>query len=384
MPTTDSVNTTTTITALPMLIGDRTLARKGTRRGMKAATNLHLEEVRDHLRVLRDKQAPRDEERSFSQFHLDFKGGRITGQFLDRATGVAEEMLIHENAYSQMANNLLPGRGGSFLLAQAALDENGAKLSSMSWANFSRHEERPRLFRTIDMNDNGTTRRVVRSQHSQGYATYDNLDFVQNLLDTAPELAQMNVLQFDLSDTGMRLRFGGEIQELRTPVPMVEAWNSEVGRRRTGLLGGMFRLICTNGAGSWDKKSEFHWRHYGATERISAGVRSAMTEIQTAGSGIVEAYTRSLDIAIDDALAWMEQELGLAGASNAQVARARTAFTDPTTTSGGLLASVVDAVTLAAQDEPSLFDQAEMEAYGSRILRRGLGQQQRGRILIEA
>jgi hypothetical protein len=57
---------------------------------------------------------------------------------------------------------------------------------------------------------------------------------------------------------------------------------------------------------------------------------------------------------------------------------------DPTTTEGGLLASVVDAVTLAAQQESDLFAQAEVEQYGARLLRRGLMAARDNRILVEA
>ena len=374
-----------TVPSLPMLIPDRSLARMGTRRGMKPTT-LHLEEVRDHLVKMNANQQPEDHERSFSHLHVSFNGGRVTGRFMN-PTGLGEEMLVHENAFSQMATNNLPGRGGAFLLSQARLGEPGQKLSTLSWSLFAKENEKPRMFRTANMKDlDGSTRRVIRSQHSQGYAPYDNVNFVNDLLSNAPELERMRVIQFDLMDTGMRLRFvdaDGDIP-LRQPVPMMEAWNSEVGRRRVGLLGGMFRLVCTNGMGSWDKKAEYHWRHYGDAERISGGVRSAIDEIRTSASGVVDAYNRSLDVAIDDAMLWLEQELGLAGASGEQVQRSIKALSHDTTTQGGLLASVVDAVTLAAQDESSLFEQSEMESFGARILRRGLSSARSGRILVEA
>ena len=371
---------------LPLLIPDRSIVKAGTRRGMKP-TPLHHEEVRDRLLKINAAQAPEDIERSFSHLHVSFNSGRVTGRFM-HPTGLGDEMMVHENAFSQMAANNLPGRGGSFLLSQARLGEQGRKLSTLSWSLFAAENDKPRMFRTANMRDlDGSTRRVIRSQHSQGYAPYDNAQFVTDLLDNSPELARMSVIQWDMMDTGMRLRFvdteNGEIT-LRQPVPMVEAWNSEVGRRRVGLLGGMFRLICTNGMGSWDKKSEYHWRHYGDAERISGGVKNAIEEIRTSASGVVEAYTRSLNVAIDDAMLWLEQELGIAGASGEQVQRSIKALSDDTTTEGGFLASVVDAVTLAAQDESNLFEQSEMEAFGARLLRRGLTAARDGRILVVA
>ena len=368
-----------------LLVPDRRLIQAGAKRGMKPTT-LHLEEVRGMVVKQNAAQAPENVERSFEHLHMDFTGGRVTAKFLS-PRGMGEELLVHENAYSQMAQGVLPGRGGSFLLEQARLSDAGEKLSTMSWAEFRKGNDKPRLFRTAQMRDaDGTVRRMIRSQHSQGYATYDNVQFVNDLLSNSPELAQMGVIGFHVMDTGMRLRFvdaDGDLP-LRQPVPMVEAWNSEVGRRRVGLLGGMFRLVCTNGMGAWDKKSEFHWRHYGDADRISGGVKSAIEEIRTSASGVVDLYNKALNVGIDDAFAWMMGELEAAGATTAQRDRARVALTDPTTTEGGLLASVVDAVTLAAQEESDLFAQAEVEQFGARLLRRGLTAARDGRILVEA
>ena len=387
MQTVQSVTSTSTSTTAnhSLLVPDRRLISAGAKRGVKPTT-LHLEEVRDLLVKQNANQQPENVERSFDHLHVDFTNGRVTAKFIS-PKGLGEELLIHENAYSQMAANVLPGRGGSFLLEQARLSDAGRKLSTMSWAEFRKGNDKPRLFRTAQMRDgDGSVRRMIRSQHSQGYATYDNVQFVNDLLSNSPELAQMSVIGFHVMDTGMRLRFvdvDGELP-LRQPVPMVEAWNSEVGRRRVGLLGGMYRLICTNGMGAWDKKSEYHWRHYGDADRISGGVRNAIEEIRTSASGVVDLYNKALNVGIDDAFAWMMQELEDAGATGAQRERAKVALTDPTTTEGGLLASVVDAVTLAAQEESDLFAQAEVEQYGARLLRRGLMAARDNRILVEA
>lgn len=364
------------------LISDRVLATRGATRG--SLTTLHLEDVRDHVRALAEKQEPLDHERSFSQMHVSFTGGRVTARLLSQ-NGAGEEMLVSRNGYAQMASELLPARMGSNLLDLAALDGDGEKLATMVWAKFARLDERPRLFRTVKMRDgNGDIRRMLRSQHSQGYGTYDNVRFVEDLLDNEGELRELPVAQFHLSDAGMRLRFLGvprdEVQ-LKTPVPMIEAWNSEVGRRRVGLLGGMWKLVCTNGMGTWDKKSEFHWRHYGEGDRIGRGVTSAMEEIGTASSGVLVAYDQALSVGIDNAFAWMEQQMR-GKASTPFIARAIAALDHETTTPGRTLASVVDAITLEAQEE-DLFTQADMEALAADVLRRGLSQARNERILVE-
>lgn len=375
--------TPTTTLAPSRLISDRVLAARGATRG--SLTTLHLEDVRDHVRTLASKQEPLDHERSFSQMHVSFTGGRVTARLLGR-DGAGEEMLVSRNAFQQMSSELLPARFGGGLLDLAALDGDGEKLATMAWAKFARVDEKPRLFRTVKMRDgNGDIRRMVRSQHSQGYGTYDNLRFVEDLLDNAGELRELPVAQFHLSDAGMRLRFLGvprdEVQ-LKTPVPMIEAWNSEVGRRRVGLVGGMWKLVCTNGMGTWDKKSEFHWRHYGEGDRIGRGVASAMEEIGTASSRVLVAYDQALSVGIDNAFAWMEQQMR-GTASTPFIARAIAALDHETTTPGRTLASVVDAITLEAQEE-DLFTQADMEALAADMLRRGLSQARNERILVEA
>ena len=366
------------------LVEERTLVSRGATRGV--LDTLHLEGVRDHLRVLASKQEPEDFERSFSQLHVSFAGGRVTAQFIGPNGLVDSPMLVSRNGFGQMGSELFPARMGSNLLETADHSPMGEKVATLAWAEWARTDTKPRMFRSVNMRDSdGTVRRMLRSQHSQGYGTYDNLRFVQDLLDNAEGLRELPVGQFKLSDTGMRLRFLGKPKEeitLREPVPMIEAWNSEVGRRRVGLIGGMWKLVCTNGMGSWDKKSEFHWRHFGEGDRIGRGVASAMAEIQTAASGVIDAYTKALDVSIDDAFAWMEREMQGA-ATQGFTARAIEALDHETTTPGKGLASVVDAITLEAQNE-DLFTQADMEALAANLLRRGLSQANRERILVEA
>ena len=356
----------------PRLVPTRTLVKQGCKPGEVQTTR--LEAVRDYLAKLDTLQEPKDMDRSFSQMHLSYRDGRVTAQMLNQGGLDPEVMLVHDNAYRQMSTNLLPARFGSGLLAQSAMGDAGEKLSTMSWALWSASNATPRMFRTVrTKDDDGTVRRVIRSQHSQGYAVYDNYKFVQDLLDNAPELAEMPVLDFRVTDTGMRLRFstdGSENFELRKPVPIIEAWNSEAGRRRTVLNAGMWMLICTNGMQSWDEKTSFAWRHFGDTSRISDGVASAITEIQTASAGIVDAYTSALDVSIDDAFGFMERELKREGLTKDQIGKAQKALDHEWTTPGGVLASAVDATTLIAQ-EFDMFQQSTIERAAARMLRRG-------------
>jgi hypothetical protein len=374
----------------PRLVPTRTLFNRGSTAGAIQTTD--LESVRDLLKRQKDLQEPQDFDRSFSQLHMSYRGGRVTAQFLGPNGLEGERMLVHDNAYSQMSNQNglgLPARFGRGLLEQSALGDAGEKLSTMSWALWAAKSAKPRLFRTVRSRDqDGQVQRVLLSQQSQGYAIYDNYEFVQDLLDNAPELAEMAVLDFRVTDTAMRVRFAGVPQdqiELNVPIPMLEGWNSPAGRRKTVLNGGMWKLWCTNGCGTWSSQSSFGWRHFGNTDRIRAGVASAISEIRTAASGVVEAYTQALDVSIDDAFAFLERELKREGATGDQISKAQTALNDETTTPGGGLASAVDAVTLIAQDF-DLFQQADLERAAARMLNRGRVEALRngGRILVAA
>lgn len=358
-----------------LTIPDRTLVAKGALPGV--LTTHHLEEVRDYLADLSVRQDPRDYDRTLDQLHVSFKEGRMWAQFLDSQGATTAPMLVTSNGASQLANMVLPSRFFSGLKEMAEMDEAGGKIATLAWTKLAtRHGATPRKVRTVRMKVGNEIHRVVRSCHSQGYGTYSNLEFVQDILDNGGGYADMAVLDWRVSDSGMRLRFAGcpanEIA-LNKPVPMLEAWNSEIGRRRVGLRGGMWKLVCTNGMGSWDERTEYNWIHRGDAKRIQEGVQSAFVNLITTASGVVDAYQAALDISIDNAFAWMEQELGLRKVPDRITRSAQAALTHPTTTPGGRLASVVDAITLVAQGEEDMFAQYEVERAAASILSKGRG-----------
>lgn len=386
-PTTATNGTSAHLPPLPFTLSSRTLVNKGSKKGVLATTT--LEEARDHLRKLSNLQAAQDHERSLDQLHVSFLNGHMEARFLNRNGIDSEPMLLTEVGAGQLAREVLPSRFFAGLRELAQMDPSGEKLATMSWAKFSSKAETQRLVRTINVNVNNTVHRAIRSCHSQGYAPYSNLQFVEDMLSHAGEFASLPVLNWNVTDSVMRIRFAGcengQI-ELNKAVPMVEAWNSEVGLRRVGLRGGMFKLICTNGMGHWDEKKEWNWIHRGDSERIQVGVRSAFEDLLTSANGVVDAYQKALETSIDDAFRWLEVEMNRGEATKRSVVSAQMALNDPTTTPGGNLASVVDAITLIAQDEGDLIAQLELEMLASNILRRGLSESLKngGRILVAA
>ena len=369
----------------PRLISNRTLFNRGAKPG-KLST-LHLEEVRDLLRRQSKQQDPVSYDRSADQLHLDFQNGRVTAQFLTRDGLDPEVMLVHKNAYDQLSRTVLPSRFGKGLLEQAELSVAGEKLSTMSWALFSKGSDKPVKIRSVrTRDDDGTVRRMLRSQHSQTFAEYDNLRFVEDLLNNAPELAAMAVLDFKVTDTLMRLRFCTEdvgTFELNKPMPIIEAYNSEAGRRSTILTAAIWKLICTNGMQTFSEKDSFRWIHSGNIQRISDGVGSAVENLQTKARGVVKLYNKALDVSIDDAFAFMTQELKKEKLTKEQINRATASIGHKWNAPGDTLATVIDATTLIAQ-EFDMFEQANIERAAARMMQRGLAAADNGRILVHA
>jgi len=346
----------------------------------------HLESIRDELRARKMLQAPIDVERSYHAAHVRFDtdDGRARIQFV-KANGLGEALHLTHDGLLDFCGDALPA-GWTYRTVKALVDagDKGRKLAGVNVALLTQGNEQVRTFRTIKMRDGDNIVRAVRAVVSQGYAAYDNLDLVEDLLAT-PDFRDLPVLSYHETDRTMRLRFllDGSEPTLDKPVPIVEAWNSETGRRSAGLSYGIWKLICTNGLAHYDRSASYRWRHYGDPSRIRRGISSALEEIGARTSGMLVEYDNALEVAIDDAAAWLEETLG-GRISAEQVARSVTALSDETTTPGGLLASVIDAVTLAAQEETSIDAQYDMEREAHYALRIGLQRASEGKLTAHA
>jgi hypothetical protein len=370
---------------LPFTVGDRTLVTKGSKPGK--LTTLHLEDVRDYLAKLTAVQDPVDIERSLDQMHVSFADGHMTGQLMGPQGLADEKYVFSTNGASQMAKEVLPNGFFKGLKQQAQFNQQGAKLATINWSFFANQYETPRLVRTVRTKcADGEVRRMIRSCHSQGYGVYGNLQFVQDILDNAGEFRELPVVDFRVTDSVMRLRFVEGDIELNKPVQMYEAWNSEVGRRRVGLRGGSWKLVCTNGMGHWNDKTEYNWIHRGDAERIQRGVKDAFLNLRTTASGVLDAYQEAMNVSIDNAFQWLEEQMQRRGASSVRIEAAKQGMTDETSTPGLNLASAIDGITLIAQNDADLLEQYELERMAADLLHRSLNKARSngGRLYAEA
>jgi len=348
---------------------------------------MHLEELRDGLVRWSRDYAPRDIERSPNQYHVGFnpEGRMMIGPLdpITRSVNTSSAMLFTKTGLAQLGYEVLPSRGLAVLRDLAAIRlarqegmSEGSMLAMGAWNTFMHDPKnydlrKPLKFRTIELPEGP----VVYSVVSQSYTPFDDLVVIEQLLKIQT-IRNMFVLWCRRTTDGMFIRLAMEQPVLDKPIKMVELWNSGSARSSLGLRGGMFRLKCTNGAFSWDDKSEYSWNHVGDPYRIHRGLRDAMTNIDVAASGVIREYTEALSMQIEDMFEYMNQVFA-AGPKDLrltedQLKATKDALHDPTTTPGYTVASLLDAGTLAAQKETDDFDQRDMELKVSRAFARAM------------
>ena len=365
---------------MSLVIEDRTLLNEGSVRNVFQGKT--IEEMRDQLRLIADKQEVKDTFRPLCKVIVKFRNG-LAEAYLFNRDGLDGPYLFTRNGLANVARDMLPRHGYSFiqsLLEDKSDDEpdtnsgtrNSEKLATLIFNHANRNKHDRMLIRTCAMKVNGVPVRAIRSCHSKHYAPYSNLEFVQDVLDNIGSPENYKIAQVKLTDNAMRLRMVDtkdlEKLDVKIPLPMVELWNSEVGLRRVGMISGTFRLVCTNGLGSFTDKSEYTWMHRGSTARIRGQVKDAFESLYTESSMIVTAYRKALNTALDDAMAEMNRNIAKKDLTEAQRERIEVALVDPTSNTG-TYAGLLDAITLAAQAETSIIEQWHMERVAGLMLR---------------
>jgi|15BtaG_2_1085339.scaffolds.fasta_scaffold00097_23 hypothetical protein len=361
---------------------------------------LALEQVRDDIRTRLADDEPTDVIRSLQTWHVDFRGheelpaGRLAGRYMT-SKGFSEPVAFTRRALRQFCGDVLPGRGLGFLdaltriPAHAKGGPSGAMLATMNLATFVRAADdlrarNVRLYRR-DLGD-GRAGLVARAVVSESYVTYSDLELVEALL-SEPSMAQLPVLAYTSTDSGLRLRMAMEpmsgAPEVGKPIQMLEAWNSEVGETAVTLKGGLWTFVCTNGLAGFEPGLVRRWNHSGRRDRIAKGVPEAVDELRVRASGLLDRYTAALDVGITDAMAWMDEMLADT-LSDERIERAKVALLDDANNAApmGSLARVVNAVTWTAQAEPDLFAAEQVEHAGAKLIARGLQQARNGVIRV--
>jgi hypothetical protein len=369
---------------------DRSVGYRGNDGHITFDEAMHLEELRDTLRDIDNKMDRYDIQRKPSTCHIAWKGGQAgdgahTFQTIG-PQGLGETLRFSRQGFQSFTQKVLPARGRAFLEALSdRCGEAGDKVAQVNMSLFMRAaDDKPYRIRTANLpQEDGTWKRTVRGVVSTDYGDVPDRSVVDALLDT-PEFRNLPVLRADITDTAMRIRLAldGNV-ERGVRLPMLEAWNSEVGLRAVTLRPGQFTADCLNGLHtvSFSGKGRYRWTHRGDPDRIVQGFRDAVDEATAEARGVMDLYDQALDTRIDNIVAFLDQELSDL-LPQKQIRSVTAALNDPTTTPGNTLASAIDAVTLVAQSG-DLWATDNLEQAAGRMLGRGLSQAHAGLIAVK-
>lgn len=354
------------------------------------------------VQSIHDSLDPRDIDRPLQEGFFRYQGGKAAFALRRPEGGFYNPLSFTSRGLSQFGYKVLGGGGTKFLERQRQQGEHGTKLAEVNWNHALGLQEAPSLLRTVQFP--GQTHRTIRASLSgggRGYSVIDNIDIV-NLLAEAPELRDLPVIESHITHDSMRLRLllnpedaalfdpvtgkvrnptGSHDTTLNLPVPMLEVWNGETGNASVRILDRVYFIRCLNGLGGFGGGgTSYRWNHTGGedrAEKIKAGMVDALASARVRASGQIERYKAAQDIAVDSAFdlldAWGDTEM-----TQEQRNRTKDAMADETVTPGKKLASLVDAITLAAQGEADKVKQRDLEDFAARILARGLDAARRG------
>jgi len=347
---------------------------RATSDGVNATT---LEGLRDHALTVRELQQPIDRVFELGQMMFTIENGELAmRRCLTNAKGQrvqTEAIRFTTHGLNIFAPAFMP-RSGANMLRATANTPDGDKVA-MLLANYhaQQNPEKRILVRTVlKKGPDGEVRRYVRSIHSPNYAVHDEVDLLNDVLDTRL-FDDARVMSFVQDDFGMVARLvQGEISELHVPVPGIELITSPVGTRCSEISPCTYRLLCENGMTTKEVGQRHRFRHFGDTARIRRGIMDVAENIMTNASGLVQQYQAALSVAIDDAHAWMTNQLS-GTFSQQTIEQVAFGMEDQTSSEYGTLANVIDGMTLIAQnDNFGVFDQWELEAEAQRLMERSL------------
>ena len=336
-----------------------------------------LEGLRDHTRKVKELQQPIDRVFELGQMMFTVENGELMfRRMLTNAKGQrvqTEAIRFTKHGLNLFAPVFMP-RSGANMLRATANTADGDKVA-MLLANYhaQQHADKAVLVRTVlKQGPDGEVHRYVRSIHSANYAVHDEVDLLNDVLNTRL-FDNARVMSFAQDDFGMVARLiQGEVNELNVPVPGVELITSPVGTRCSEISPCTFRLVCLNGMTTKEVGQRHRFRHFGDTARIRRGIMDVAENIMTNASGLVRQYQSALNVAIDDAHAWMTNQLS-GTFSQQTIEQVGFGMEDQTSSKYGTLANVIDGMTLIAQNDSfGVFDQWELEAEAHRLMERSL------------
>lgn len=316
------------------------------------------------------------------------------------------------NGLSQFASRVLGSGGGKYVERLRTQGDTGRQLAEVNWTFGLSRQDSPALLRTIKFPDSTyRTVRAVLTGGGRGYSKFDIVDVLDMLCGT-PEFAGLPVIESNITIDHARIRFllnpddaalftpegqlrnptGSHDTTLRIPVPMGEIGTGEIGQSSTWFNYGTYTYGCLNGmlvssvGGRGGGRGAGHgggaswrWTHRAGNDpqKVREGLVGALTSARVESSGMIEDFRRASTTALDDAAAMLDGWGVQRGAlTQKQATRSLLAMTDQTAVVNPemphALTTLINGITLAAQDESDPFKQEEMERFAHRLMVIGL------------
>lgn len=369
--------------ATDFVIRNRTIVHKYRANEVAVLGSTPLKEVDDLLYEISTRQAAKDITTTLDQVKVHFDKGKMRGELGDK-----KDLYFLTTGASQIAQLVLPARYWRGTKKLTTLP-GGEAVASSAWTIFAAQQNKKQhVVRLVRIkNEDKSISYAVRAVVSPTYALYSNREFVQDLMYNTTEFGSLPVLQFHLTDQIMRLDFvaiSSYLSLMATfdpsvldfePMPIITAWNSEVGRSKIVLKAGLYNAITNGTVGHWDESTQFSWIHRAGNSgmELKTKVSQAFKELVKASVQVIDAYTDTKHILVENPEAWLKNEIARFDTLPPSITNnVIAALKSDRVTPGDRLATILDALTLVSGQEKDIFRKADIEAATGRIMKRGL------------
>ena len=328
-----------------------------------------LESFQSRVQLLQ----PEDHVLPVNRFGVVFGGDSLMGLAKDlaRPDGNGMDMAMAEHAIKQLAAR---SRVPVDFLKRMPPQMRTVVLNHFikEFAANSSSTERMMLFRTI--NDPGIAQvmpglRTVRAMLTESYTPFDDITLFQHAAEVIGD--EKCIAQFSKTETlntHVRLIFPNDLTEITRGTEVartIHIRNSEVGNGAASIEGGLLVLKCTNGMMGHETTGKYSIRHVGRAERVRDYVRQAIEDSYGVSRRLINQFQQSLEIKVEDprlSLAAIQHSEGLSRESfDAMLA----AYSEEPVES---LFGIAQAVTRAAQAQPTAEDRYQMEKVATKLL----------------
>lgn len=372
-------------------LGTRTLIRRGTQ---PDATILHTEELKSVaqlLETIQKKQQVCDRAIPLTHLRPTFTGGQMRLNVDSQSRyhkDLPNPMPVFTHAASHWHALVLPPKFWSGFKRLAALNP---ALASKVWDEFAQATSGKVVVARTAMirNERGLPVRALRAVVSTVYAPYSHYQLVRDILDHSGHFGKLPVLDWWLTDAGIRIRFLGidpatsafarfdpKSVLMGKTLPVIDVWNSETKHRTVGVAAGLLNLTTLSGLGHWDSGMSHAWQHRGSPAKIRQALGQAFKDSTVAAQEIAQVYDDSGSYVVTDPEKWLrsyltKHRLQTEGLPSNLLDIVLANLSSPDVTPGGKLATLVDAMTIAASACSNMYTADKVEKAASRLMRFG-------------